>query len=563
MESKKQRSLFKTVISLLLAFVMVFTLLPIIALAEDMTDPTGDWQTDESGRVSYYVDNAPLKNGWREIDGKLYYFTEDGYLFSQTGKQLVGEDYYYFETGEDGKTYAVTGIKTAESGETNYFAPEMKYSTWDAKKQYYFDNTGNRFKGLKEDGGYYYYLQPKKLTKDWKTVDDKLYYFTADGRMFDKTGKQKIGKNYYYFEKASDGKTYAVTGIKTAESGETNYFTPSMQCSTWDANKQYYFDSTGNRVKGLKKIGDYYYYLQPKKLTAAWKTVNDHKYHFKNNGQNSKGMVKVDDYYYYFAPYAKTGVQKINGVLYYFKTNGKRTTATGWFKDGDGNYRYGLGNGKIASGFKTINGKTYFFNTKTGVKRTATGFFTYNQHRYYTKSGVVQTGWKAINNKAYYFYKSGSNKYAQAKNTTIGYLKIPKSGYLGEAYVRGIKALDKSGWTLKNAYNTSAGLKYAHREMRGNSSEELACYAFKNGQGNCYCMAATFYVQAKLLGYNVRQIEGKVYHTNPHSWTQIKQDGEWWVYDPNFTNETGRNGWKITYGAKGTWVYTDYHVFQK
>ena len=70
-------------------------------------------------------------------------------------------------------------------------------------------------------------------------------------------------------------------------------------------------------------------------------------------------------------------------------------------------------------------------------------------------------------------------------------------------------------------------------------------------------MAATFYIMAKLLGYDVHQVAGKV--DLPHSWTVIRQDGREWVYDPNFKNETGRNGWKIYYGKKGTWKYNHYH----
>jgi hypothetical protein len=71
-------------------------------------------------------------------------------------------------------------------------------------------------------------------------------------------------------------------------------------------------------------------------------------------------------------------------------------------------------------------------------------------------------------------------------------------------------------------------------------------------------MASTFYIQAKLLGYDIHQVQGKVAYIWPHSWTVIRQDGKEWVYDPNFRNETGRNGWKIWYGKSGTWRYTGY-----
>ena len=49
----------------------------------------------------------------------------------------------------------------------------------------------------------------------------------------------------------------------------------------------------------------------------------------------------------------------------------------------------------------------------------------------------------------------------------------------------------------------------------------------------------------------------------PHSWTEIVENGKIYVYDPNFTNETGRNGYRITYGQSGTWRYADYHRMTK
>jgi len=148
---------------------------------------------------------------------------------------------------------------------------------------------------------------------------------------------------------------------------------------------------------------------------------------------------------------------------------------------------------------------------------------------------------------------------SMAKNTKVGYLKIPKSGRLGEAYALGIEQLNKSGWSLKEAYVFSYRLRYQGRWYRAKNAETYAIKGFTKHYGNCYVMASTFYIMAKLLGYNVHQVEGKVFYTHPHSWTVIKQNGREWVYDPNFRNETGRNGWKIWYGKKGTWRYTGYH----
>ena len=80
-------------------------------------------------------------------------------------------------------------------------------------------------------------------------------------------------------------------------------------------------------------------------------------------------------------------------------------------------------------------------------------------------------------------------------------------------------------------------------------------------------MACTFYRMAKMLGYELYPISGWVPASRggmtPHSWTEIVEDGKTYVYDPNFTNETGRNGYRIIYGQSGTWRYADYHRMTK
>lgn len=326
------------------------------------------------------------------------------------------------------------------------------------------------------------------------------------------------------------------------------------------------------------------------------KITEDGVTYYYKDGEKQSGLITIDGALYYFDPATfamRTGAVNVNGALYYFFKDGKATTATSWFKGDDSSTadRFGLGGGKIQTGVraftstvsykakvkkrykkkrkwrtkyvtvtKTKNVTTrYFFDKTTGRLKPA-GFFKDGSNQYYSYGGgKLATGWTILDNKAYYFNASTG---VQAINTTVGYLKIPASGYLGEAYVLGIKKLNSTGWSLKQAYKNSYKIKYQGRWWRQKTSEQYALKGFKYNKGNCYVMAATFYIQAKLLGYNVRQIHGKVAHRAPHSWTQIKTGGKWKVYDPNFKNETRRNGWNIYYGKKGTWRYTDYSTFQ-
>lgn len=134
----------------------------------------------------------------------------------------------------------------------------------------------------------------------------------------------------------------------------------------------------------------------------------------------------------------------------------------------------------------------------------------------------------------------------------------------GAVYPLAAARLDQIGWNLKAAFDWSSSLTYyGHTadmpQTSATSMEWYAEYGFKNLKGNCYVMAATFCEMAKTLGYECSQISGSVPLLaggyGPHSWCEITIDGEVYVCDPDFTNETGRNGYLIKYGQSGTWIY--------
>lgn len=237
--------------------------------------------------------------------------------------------------------------------------------------------------------------------------------------------------------------------------------------------------------------------------------------------------------YYNKAGKKLSGFAKVDGVRFYFSSTGQKKT-----------------------GVIKIGKAWYLVDPSRGTPAKA-GFVNSAGKRYYAAAGgKLTTGWVALGKKAYYFYPSGKTPGAMARKTRIGHLKIPASGALGEAYALGIKTLNKKGWSLRAAYRFSYKLKYQGRHYRTKTSEKYALKGFKKKKGNCFVMAATFYIMAKLLGYDVHQIKGRV--SVPHSWTIIKQHGKTYVYDPNFQNEIHRNGFKIWYGKKGTWRYNHY-----
>ena len=125
--------------------------------------------------------------------------------------------------------------------------------------------------------------------------------------------------------------------------------------------------------------------------------------------------------------------------------------------------------------------------------------------------------------------------------------------------------LDTVGWEMQAAFNAAASITYYGQkpDMPQDADHSLEFYAdfgFKNGKGNCYVMAAMFCEMARLLGYDAHLISGRVPLLQggygPHAWTEVNINGSTYVCDPDFANETKRNGYMITYGQSGTWKYT-------
>ncbi len=123
------------------------------------------------------------------------------------------------------------------------------------------------------------------------------------------------------------------------------------------------------------------------------------------NPATAQGWAQNDagQYLYYKDGKALTGTQTIDGVKYFFNTDG--TLKNGWVKDGD-NWRFYSGKTMLV-GFWDLgangNNKTYYF----------------------TKDGLMISGkWLEIDGKWYYFYTDGS----LARSTKIDGYEVDKNG---------------------------------------------------------------------------------------------------------------------------------------
>ncbi|MBQ9610923.1 MAG: transglutaminase domain-containing protein [Lachnospiraceae bacterium] len=157
-------------------------------------------------------------------------------------------------------------------------------------------------------------------------------------------------------------------------------------------------------------------------------------------------------------------------------------------------------------------------------------------------------------------------KYNEAKEKMNEYFKTT---YKEEKYPKAVYVLNVIGWDLKSAFDWSSGLKYYSGVSKSPDPgiNYFGDFGFDNGKGNCYVMAAVFYEMAYVMGYEVRQMAGEVPLRNggsgPHSWVEIDMEGETYVFDPDFTNETKQDGFKLKYGQSGTWIYKNISVMHE
>ncbi len=136
------------------------------------------------------------------------------------------------------------------------------------------------------------------------------------------------------------------------------------------------------------------------------------------------------------------------------------------------------------------------------------------------------------------------------------------------SYAKAAEILSSLNWDINKAFNWSAGLTYYGHgkkdmpEVADPGTNWFANYGYDNRKGNCFVMAATFFQFARLCGYAPRQMVGMVPSRKGgltiHSWVEIDVDGKTYVYDPDFQMNRGTSGFKLQYGQKGTWRYTDY-----
>jgi glucan-binding YG repeat protein len=136
-------------------------------------------------------------------------------------------------------------------------------------------------------------------------------------------------------------------------------------------------------------------------------------------------QVKGGKTYYYENGSRVTGFKKIDGYTYYFKKSDDAygEMASGWISIGGDVYyffRYGTEKyGRMVTGRQTISSSVYYFNSDGTINTGFVGDSNGNVH-YYHYSEMLK-GWYEIGGNIYYFTKENGNMATGEK--TIGGVK--------------------------------------------------------------------------------------------------------------------------------------------
>ena len=244
---------------------------------------------------------------------------------------------------------------------------------WNLVDGEYYYKAGNRLpSGRTEVNGSKYYFVNGKMQTNLTTVNglfDGYYDFCygADGRSITGPGWVSLNGNWFYLNSQSqyvtgwaviDGnKYYFKTGTEAANDsdiwGTVRFEECGIMCTGYYviSNKLYYFDQNGV-CQGVCGPKDGWF-----KADGSW--------YFMKGGEVSTGIVTVNGIEYIFGRDGKMYADTVTGSysgLYYVNADGAVVTKQGWILTSAG-YVYVQANGLVCTGVQVINGVTYYFGT--------------------------------------------------------------------------------------------------------------------------------------------------------------------------------------------------------
>lgn len=263
-------------------------------------------------------DGVMIENSWTKLDNQWYYADPSGRLALNTWKKINGSWYYFDQTGSMLSNTAVDGYlltksgAMAEKGWTKldqiwyYVAPSGKISQdkWEKinGSWYYFDKEGGMLSATTFKG-YLFNQSGAMVENNWVKIKDTWFYANGSGRYVQENW-QKIQGSWYSFDQ---------NGGMLADKWKESYY---LKTSGAMAEKEWIFDKSYNSWFYLKADGRY--------ANQEWIGA----YYLKSGGYMAKNEWIYDDYYkarYYLddSGHYVSGTYKIDGKEHLFQKYGQ------------------------------------------------------------------------------------------------------------------------------------------------------------------------------------------------------------------------------------------------
>ena len=371
----------------------------------------------------------------KEVDGKVYFYTEDGTILKSQWITYGDDQYYVDETGA-----AASGFYTTPDGKTWYFNskffPYARYGLlyFDQKTPnnqyvfYYVDKDNGLIKNnwVKTDKGWSWAGPDGRFTEGWFTdpngkiwyligktdsdvpviaksvpVDGKLYFFdTSTGLLRNSWVNMGQGVEAWYWA-GPDGA--AVSGWFKTPDGKTWYADPKhsnrVVMGGIDIDDKYYFFDHSNGLVthgwiGGGDDGEWAWIETVGSVYSGWKHMPNGKWFYF--GETEFPMINKDFVYTtYSFPVLKKGVFTISSGSYYVDVN-NGMTSNDWVQLPNGGWAWAQSSGAFASGwYTTPNGKTWYFDPSDPQHPAIIGETEINGQSYYFDSGygLLKNGW--------------------------------------------------------------------------------------------------------------------------------------------------------------------------
>ncbi len=393
--------------------------------------------------IVYLVDTEPVK-GFKEFDGETYYFGNDGYMYEGKYLTLDGKRYYF-----DEEHYLIkNGLVSSPDGAVYLVDAEpVKGFVEIGSETYYFGDDGYMFEGECKtiDGTEHYFSSDHSLANGIITVNGgktivkdgipvgvgfvdyfgRTYYISKITGLLNEKTELTIGGVLHYFNS-----NYSLKNGLIYENGISRMYENGVMVKGAfrdldgdGENDSYFLFSNGERVLCDKTIGGRDYRYESGKLVLKQGLCYEGgKYYYYEGGIKVGGYVNIGEKKYYFLRTTYEMVTSssyiIGGYNREFNPDHSVKPISGW--QTFGNDVYYFDNGEKVTGFKTIDGYTYYF------MRSA------------EKYGAMASGWLTVGGRVYYFFREGSEKYGRMA--------------IGTQTIGGIKYVFNSNGTINNGF---------------------------------------------------------------------------------------------------------------